>query len=231
VPVRASSLPRGTAQKRLLVAHCSAGVPRCAFSSVWMPSPAGQYAVCSGAIGLSPTTPRSEAELLHVLTLPDLDGAGAIQSYWGNPKTRTCGELLIARSGLGADEAPRPYASTCRELRRNANGAAREVVRRGRRRAVGSASPRSSTIWQGARARGVERAPPAGVPTGRPRARRRVARRSCTTWRSRRSDQAAAHRVPRDLSAPATTEAGRPSEGAALRRRGSRDREALAHPR
>jgi hypothetical protein len=35
------------------------------------------------------------AELLHVLTLPDLDRVGAIQSYWGNPKTRTFGELLI----------------------------------------------------------------------------------------------------------------------------------------
>lgn len=123
-----------------------------------------------------------------------------------------------------------PEASTYRELRKNANGAAREVVRRGRRRAVGSVSPRSSTIWQGARARGVERAPPAWVPTGRPRARRRVARRSCTTSQTRRSDRGAALREPRDLSAHATTEAGRPSEGAALGRRGSRDREALAHP-
>jgi hypothetical protein len=33
--------------------------------------------------------------LLHVLTLPDLDRVGAIQSYWGNPKTRAFGELLI----------------------------------------------------------------------------------------------------------------------------------------
>jgi hypothetical protein len=30
--------------------------------------------------------PAPRAELLHVLTLPDLDGAGAIQSYWGTPK-------------------------------------------------------------------------------------------------------------------------------------------------
>ena len=116
------------------------------------------------------------------------------------------------------------------QLRRSANAAAPEVVRRGRRRAVGSASPRSSTIWQGARARGVERAPPAGIPARRARARRRVARRSCAIWRTRRSDRGAAPREPRDLDAPAITEAGRPWEGAALRRRGSRDREALAHP-
>ena len=35
------------------------------------------------------------AELLHVLTLPDFDRVGAIQSYWANPDTRTFGELLI----------------------------------------------------------------------------------------------------------------------------------------
>jgi len=38
---------------------------------------------------------RPRAELLHVLTLPDFDRVGAIQSYWGNPKTRNFGELLI----------------------------------------------------------------------------------------------------------------------------------------
>jgi hypothetical protein len=27
--------------------------------------------------------------------LPDFDRVGAIQSYWGNPATRTFGELLI----------------------------------------------------------------------------------------------------------------------------------------
>ena len=37
----------------------------------------------------------ARAELLHVLTLPDFDRVGAIQSYWGNPDTRTFGELLI----------------------------------------------------------------------------------------------------------------------------------------
>jgi hypothetical protein len=38
--------------------------------------------------------PAPRAELLHV-TLPDFDRVGAIQSYWGNPKTRTVGDLLI----------------------------------------------------------------------------------------------------------------------------------------
>jgi hypothetical protein len=27
--------------------------------------------------------------------LPDLERVGAVQSYWGNPKTRNFGELLI----------------------------------------------------------------------------------------------------------------------------------------
>jgi len=35
------------------------------------------------------------AELLHVLMLPDLDRVDRIDSYWGNPKTRTFAELLI----------------------------------------------------------------------------------------------------------------------------------------
>jgi hypothetical protein len=39
--------------------------------------------------------PAPRAELLHVLTLPDFDRVGAIQSYWVNPETRTFGELLI----------------------------------------------------------------------------------------------------------------------------------------
>lgn len=37
-------------------------------------------------------------ESLHVLTLPDFERVGAIQTYWtcwGNPKTRTLGEVLI----------------------------------------------------------------------------------------------------------------------------------------
>ena len=39
--------------------------------------------------------PAPRAELLNVLTLPDFDRVGAIQSYWGNPNTRAFGELLI----------------------------------------------------------------------------------------------------------------------------------------
>jgi hypothetical protein len=39
--------------------------------------------------------PAPRAELLHALTLPDFDRVGAIQSYWGNPDTRTFAELLI----------------------------------------------------------------------------------------------------------------------------------------
>jgi hypothetical protein len=39
--------------------------------------------------------PAPRAELLNVLMLPDFDRADAIGSYWGNPKTRTFGELLI----------------------------------------------------------------------------------------------------------------------------------------
>jgi hypothetical protein len=39
--------------------------------------------------------PPARAELLYVLMLPDFDRADAICSYWGNPKTRTFGELLI----------------------------------------------------------------------------------------------------------------------------------------
>jgi hypothetical protein len=39
--------------------------------------------------------PARRAELLHVLTLPDFDRVGAIQSYWVNPEARTFGELLI----------------------------------------------------------------------------------------------------------------------------------------
>jgi hypothetical protein len=40
--------------------------------------------------------PRAaRAELLHVLMLPDFDRAGIIGEYWGNPHTRTFGELLI----------------------------------------------------------------------------------------------------------------------------------------
>jgi hypothetical protein len=45
--------------------------------------------------GLDALGPAPRAELLHVLTLPNFDRVGAIQSYWGNPETRTFAELLI----------------------------------------------------------------------------------------------------------------------------------------
>ena len=45
----------------------------------------------------TPGRPRPRTELLHVLMLPDFDRADAIGSYWGNPKTRAFGELLIER--------------------------------------------------------------------------------------------------------------------------------------
>jgi hypothetical protein len=39
--------------------------------------------------------PTRRAELLHVLMLPDFDRADRIGEFWGNPKTRTFGELLV----------------------------------------------------------------------------------------------------------------------------------------
>jgi hypothetical protein len=37
----------------------------------------------------------ARAELIHVLRLPDFDRADAIGTFWGHPKTREFGELLI----------------------------------------------------------------------------------------------------------------------------------------
>jgi hypothetical protein len=37
----------------------------------------------------------ARAELIHALRLPDFERADAIGTYWGHPKTRTFGELLI----------------------------------------------------------------------------------------------------------------------------------------
>ena len=39
--------------------------------------------------------PAPRAQLLHVLMLPDFERVDRIGNYWGNPKTRTFGELLI----------------------------------------------------------------------------------------------------------------------------------------
>jgi hypothetical protein len=56
--------------------------------------------------------PAPSAELLHVLMLPDLERADRIGEFWGNPETRTFGELLIdceekpdAPGGAGRDAA------------------------------------------------------------------------------------------------------------------------------
>jgi hypothetical protein len=51
-----------------------------------------------------PPAGRSRPELVHVLRLPDLDRADAIGTFWGNPETRTFGELLI---DLEEDKAAR----------------------------------------------------------------------------------------------------------------------------
>jgi hypothetical protein len=48
--------------------------------------------------------PAARAELRHVLRLPDFDRADAIGTFWGNPETRTFGELLI---DLEEDKAAR----------------------------------------------------------------------------------------------------------------------------
>jgi hypothetical protein len=50
--------------------------------------------------------PAPRAELLHVLRhrLPDFDRADAIGTFWGQPETRTFGELLI---DLEEDKAAR----------------------------------------------------------------------------------------------------------------------------
>jgi hypothetical protein len=48
--------------------------------------------------------PAARAELLHVLRLPDFERADAIGTFWGNPETRTFGELLI---DLEEDKAAR----------------------------------------------------------------------------------------------------------------------------
>jgi hypothetical protein len=48
--------------------------------------------------------PAPRAELLHVLMLPDFERADRIGEFWGHPKTRTFGELLI---DLEEDKAAR----------------------------------------------------------------------------------------------------------------------------
>jgi hypothetical protein len=60
--------------------------------------------------------PAARAELIHVLRLPDFDRADAIGTFWGNPETRTFGELLIH---LEDDKAARAVVfGLLRELER-----------------------------------------------------------------------------------------------------------------
>jgi hypothetical protein len=61
--------------------------------------------------------PAARAELIHVLRLPDFDRADAIGTFWGNPETRTFGELLI---DLEEDKAARAVVfGLLREMERN----------------------------------------------------------------------------------------------------------------
>jgi len=62
--------------------------------------------------------PAARAELIHVLRLPDFDRADAIGTFWGNPETRTFGELLI---DLEEDKAARAVVfGLLREMDREA---------------------------------------------------------------------------------------------------------------
>jgi hypothetical protein len=65
---------------------------------------------------LEAVPPAARAELVHVLRLPDFDRADAIGTFWGNPETRTFGELLI---DLEEDKAARAVAfGLLREMER-----------------------------------------------------------------------------------------------------------------
>jgi hypothetical protein len=57
-----------------------------------------------------PSAARSE--LIHILRLRDLDRVERIGEFWGNPATRTFGELLI-----DLEEEPAAKAEICGILR------------------------------------------------------------------------------------------------------------------
>ena len=60
--------------------------------------------------------PAARAELIHVLRLPDIERAERIGEFWGHPKTRMFGELLI---DLEEDKAARAVVfGLLREMRR-----------------------------------------------------------------------------------------------------------------
>jgi RNA polymerase sigma-70 factor, ECF subfamily len=62
--------------------------------------------------GIAPPAlpPAARAELIHVLRLPDFDRADRTGEFWGNPETRTFGELLI---DLEEDRTLRAVRSGC----------------------------------------------------------------------------------------------------------------------
>jgi hypothetical protein len=65
--------------------------------------------------------PAPRAELLHVLMLPELERADAIGSYWGNPKTGTFAELLIA-TARRTGPSGRCWVGMLREAERGRQG-------------------------------------------------------------------------------------------------------------
>jgi hypothetical protein len=54
--------------------------------------------------------PAARAELIHVLRLPDLERVERIGEFWGQPETRTFGELLI---DLEEDKAAKAVIWPC----------------------------------------------------------------------------------------------------------------------
>jgi hypothetical protein len=61
--------------------------------------------------------PTARAKILYVLRLPDLDRADRIGDFWGHPKTRSFGELLI---DLEEDKAARAVVfGLLREMERH----------------------------------------------------------------------------------------------------------------
>jgi hypothetical protein len=68
---------------------------------------------------LDPLPPAARAELVHVLRLPDFGRADAIGTFWGNPETRSFGELLI---DLEEDKAARAVVfGLLREMERGSS--------------------------------------------------------------------------------------------------------------
>jgi hypothetical protein len=60
-------------------------------------SPSWIWSTSSESYGSAwtPSAPLPSAELLHVLMLPDFEGADRIGEFWGYPQSRAFAELLI----------------------------------------------------------------------------------------------------------------------------------------